>query len=122
MGRPGECKPRSPSGGSGEQLTEPRITRQVSAQDECVDKEPDQALQLGLRTPRDRRTNGDILLRGVAVQEYLERRQQRDVQRRPSPRPSARSASRVAFDNIAVRSPPRWLATIGLGLSVGSSS
>ena len=64
------------------QLAEAGVAREVAAHDKRVDEEADQALQLGVRSPGDRRPDGEVLLTRVAVQKHLERRQQRHVQSR----------------------------------------
>ena len=51
------------------QLAESRVAREVAAQDQRVDEEPDQALQLRASSPGDRRPDGEIFLTRVAVQE-----------------------------------------------------
>ena len=44
-----------------EQLAKGRIARQVGAQHQRVDEEPDQALQLGAAAPGDRRADRDVV-------------------------------------------------------------
>jgi hypothetical protein len=65
-----------------EQLAEGRIARQVGAQHEAVHEAADERLRLGPAAPGDRRADDDVRLARVAVQQRLERGQQRGEQRR----------------------------------------
>ena len=64
-----------------QQLLKRRIARQIGAQHERVDEKADQALDLRPVSIRNRSANHDIALSGVAVQQNLERGQQRHEQR-----------------------------------------
>ena len=63
-------------------VTKCRISGQVGAEHERVDKEPDQALQLDAVSSGDRHPDGDIALIRVAVEKHDEGAQHRHEQRR----------------------------------------
>ena len=63
-------------------LLEAGRAREVRAQHQRVDEEPDQPLELGAAAPRDGHPHGQVLLAAVAIQQHLEGRQQRHEQRR----------------------------------------
>ena len=63
-------------------LLEAGRAREVRAQHQRVDEEPDQALELRTAAPRDGHPHGQVLLAAVAIQQHLEGRQQRHEQRR----------------------------------------
>ena len=46
------------------QLAKTGVAREVGAHDKRVDEEPDQALQLRVRSPGDRRPDGEVVLTG----------------------------------------------------------
>ena len=61
---------------AGEQLFEGRRAGQVAAQGEHVDEEADQSLELGTVAVGDRKSDQEIALSGVAIEQRLIRRQQ----------------------------------------------
>ncbi|GMU10020.1 hypothetical protein ASNO1_62740 [Corallococcus caeni] len=60
----------------GQQLPERELRRDVGAKHEGVDEEADEAFRLSASTACDGRTDGDVLLAGVARQQHLEGGQQ----------------------------------------------
>ena len=66
-----------------QQIAERRVARQVAAQDQRVDEEPDHPLGLDQVPPRDRRADEHVLLAGVAEQERLQTGQKRHEERDP---------------------------------------
>ena len=69
---------------SPQQFSESRITRQVRAQNNRVDKETDQILHVGVTASGNRHTDGDVELTAVSRKQCLEGRQQCHMQRHTS--------------------------------------
>ncbi len=65
----------------GDQLGEGGLRGQLGAERERVHEEADEPLGLGARAPGDRRAHDQIVLPAVAVEQDVERRQQRHEQR-----------------------------------------
>ena len=90
--------------GAERRLTDPeqesfegRIVREVDAEDEGVDEEPDERLDLGSVAVGDRRAHGEILVPCPALQEDEEQREQRH-EGRASMRVPERADSRGELD------------------------
>src|SRR5258706_4373297 len=64
-----------------EHVAERGIAREVSAEDERVDEEADQALGLGPVAPRDGSAHADVVLAAVAGEHRLERGEEYHVER-----------------------------------------
>ena len=64
-----------------EQLAERGISGQVAAEHQRVDEETDERLDVRAITIGNRRTNDDVILSAIAMQQSLERREQRHEQR-----------------------------------------
>src|SRR5439155_20944646 len=71
-----------PSLHSGKVFSEGRIAREVPAQHQHVHEVTDQILEFRPATARNGHPDRDILLPAIAIQQYLERRQQRREQGR----------------------------------------
>ena len=68
-----------------QELSERRVARQVAAQNQRVDEQPDERFRLDQVPPRDRRADQHALLAGVTEQERLEAGQKRHEQRHALP-------------------------------------
>ena len=58
------------------------VAGQIAAQDECVEKEADEAFRFHARTTGDGRTDCNVMLPRVAMEQRLKCREQQHEQRR----------------------------------------
>ena len=105
-----------------EQLAERGLARQVAAQHQGVDEEPDQPLDLHPVAAGDGRAHREVVLAAVARQQGLEAGQQHHEERRSLAPAEGLAACRVSpAGSRTGRVAPRKLCTAGRGRSVGSS-